>query len=331
MTASYSAVHPFVITFSSFFQSSISCRLDDSNNSVRRDMLQDFFKLNETDPPVKMLESPGELTEMLSHSNDLRNAEFRPSGLTLEDLGGRRRFFTNITFTNVSFAKTEIQGIDFRQCTFVDCLFIGTRFVDCEFHDCAFEGCNPYKIEFSNTYINPSFFEGTLNKVAHSNIGIHLFQELYKNAADMGNGKFARAAEFNLYKWQRYIFDHDHPKWEKFKTLRFFEWSQNVLFWTFAGYGIRPKFLIGWAAAVGVASVVTNYIWWDSLKVVGLHGPVKDRGFIEVIYYTVTTLGRFGDLAPGSDVGKSIFVVQAMLGLVLVSLFVTWLVRRALR
>ena len=144
--------------------------------------------------------------------------------------------------------------------------------------------CNPYKIEFKSTYINPSFFEGTLDKVKHSNIGVHLFQELYRNAVDMRHGKFARAAEFNLNKWQRYVFDREYPGLAKFKTFRFFEWLQNILFWILAGYGLRPKFLVAWAVAVGTASVTTNYIWWDSLQVLGLDGPEKTKTFIGVLY-----------------------------------------------
>ena len=294
-------------------------------------MLQDFFKLNQADPPVKALNCPSELTDRLSNSNDLRNAEFRPDTLTLENVGGIRRFFTEKTFTNVSFSKTKIVGLDFRECKFVGCLFIGTRFVDCEFHNCAFEGCNPYKIEFTKTYINPTSFEGMLNKVEHSNIGIHLFQELYRNAVEMRHGKFARSAEFNLNKWERYVFDHEYPGLKKFTTFRLFEWLQNVLFWLLAGYGLRPKFLIFLAVAVGAVSVATNYIWWDSLEVLGRAGPVKGKSCIGVVYYTVTTLVGIGDLAPGSDAGKLIFMVQAVFGLILVSLAVGWLVKRALQ
>ena len=291
-------------------------------------MLETFFALNE---PYDTFKASNELTAILRNSNGLKDVKYQPDTLKFADLDVPRRFFEGKTFTNVSFAKTEISGIIFRDCKFIDCLFMGTRFIDCRFHNCTFDGCNPHKIEFANTYIDPGVFEGMLHKVDHSNIGIHLFQQLYKNAMETEQRKFARTAEFNMQKWERYNFDHEFPRWKKFKTIRIVEWLQNVLFWVLAGYGIRPKFLGGWAIVFAVASVGGNYIWWNDLKVAGLGGPVSERTLFEVVYYTATSLGGFSGLSPGSDVGKSFFLVQAVFGFMLVSLFIRWLVRQALR
>ena len=75
----------------------------------------------------------------------------------------------------------------------------------------------------------------------------------------------------------------------------------------------------------------TNYVLWDCLDVIGRDEMAIKRNLIDVLFYTVTTMGGFGDLAPGSDVGKLLFVVQAGFGLFTVGLFLRWLVRLAIR
>ena len=220
-----------------------------------------------------------------------------------------------------------MSGIIFRNCKFVDCLFIGTRFIDCEFHRCTFVTCNPHKVEFINTFIDPAVFEGMLDIVEHWNIGIHLFQALYKNAAETQQRKFLRTAEFNLNKWERYVLNHRYPGWSKFKQEQGVEWLMNLLSYIAFGYGIRAKFLIFWVIFVAIASVGINYFLWDILRVIRRDGSISEKGIVEVIYYTGTILGGFGDLSPGSDVGKLLLLVQLGFGLLLVSLFVRWLIR----
>ena len=290
-------------------------------------MLVDFFKLN---TPFTIIADHDKLTEVLHVSSGLQSVLFQPSILTLEHLSSRNLFY-NKTFNNVSFSKTNIRGITFRNCTFTDCLFIGTQFVNCEFHDCGFKGCNPYKIELVNTYIDPAAFEGMLNPAKHWNIGIALFQQLYKNAMDMHQRNFARTAEFNENKWHRYLLTHRNPGWRKARPQFIIRWLINVLLYVFAGYGIRAKFLLFWAVVFGGGALLANSLWWDRLDVAGRDGIAPDRDFIRVLYYTVSTFIRSGDLTPRSDVGQLFFVGQAVLGIIVVSLFAAWLVKQVLR
>ena len=290
-------------------------------------MLTDFFKLN---CPFTEFEKQEELTTILHNSSDLRNVLFRPDILRL-NTATPRNLFTDKTFTNVSFSKTEISGVSFRDCTFVDCLFIGTYFVDCEFHGCIFTRCNPHKVVLKNTYIDPSVFEGMLDPVKYSNIGIHLFQQLYKNSTEMNHREFANSAEFNRHKWNRYVLNYRYSGWRKKNPQYIMEWLTNYLFYILAGYGIRSKFLAAWAFIAVAGSVSVNFIWWDSLSIIGKDGPAGEREFIKVLYYTATIPGGVGDFTPASDVGRLIFLAEALFGLIIVSLFVTWLVRRALR
>ena len=269
-----------------------------------------------------------ELTFPLKTSNDLRNVIYIPQAL---EPGRPENRFIDKSFTNVSFSKTTITGVEFRNCKFIDCLFLGTSFVNCEFHDCTFEGCNPHKVLFTNTYIDPSVFEGMLDPGLYSNIGMHLFQQLFDNSMSMRQREFANVAEFNRSKWKRYVLNHKYPGKKRIDLKYLRLWLANYLFYILAGYGIRSRFLVTWAFFVGVGSLAVNYIWWESLSVVGREGPVAGRDIVEVFYYTFTIPVGVGDITPASAVGRLIFASEAAIGLVIVSFFVTWIVRRAVR
>lgn len=288
-------------------------------------MLTDFFKLNS---PFSTFSTEHQLTSLLKNSNDLRNVLFGAPTLAPNRPDNR---FIGKSFTNVSFSKTKISGVEFRSCKFEDCLFIGTHFIDCEFHDCTFVGCNPHKVVFENTYVDPAMFEGLLNPIAHSNIGMHLFQQLYENSMAMRQREFANVAEFNRSKWRRYVLNYKYPGQKKFDRKYIRSWLANYLSYIIAGYGIRIRFLAVWALIVGAGSLAVNFTFWDTLRFVGRDGPLKRRDFVEVFYYTFTIPVGVGDLTPTSDAGMLIFAGEAASGLVIVSFFVTWLVKRAIR
>ena len=291
-------------------------------------MLKDFFKLN---CPYIEFQSQEELTEPLLTSNDLRDVLYRPGRLDPPETTRPNNPFRNKTFTNVIFRDTTISGVEFRDCKFVDCLFIGTQFKNCQFHGCSFEGCNPHKAIFEDTYIDPAVFEGMLDPYEHWNIGIHLFQELYDNATKMHHREFSRTADFNRSKWNRYVLNHRYPGWEKTKPKYILEWSANFLYYIFAGYGIRSKFLFAWTSFLLVGAVLINFILWDSLGVVGRDGFATQREFTEVLYYTATIPTGLGDFTPTSDLGRIIFLFETLLSLGTISFFVNWLVKQASR
>ena len=291
-------------------------------------MLSNFFQLNR---PYTEFETQERLTDFLLNTRDVRDVLYRPSTLEPFPDSVPRLRFKDTRFTNVSFKSTTISRATFRNCEFVDCLFIGTQFIDCEFYQCAFVDCNPHKITFKNTYIDPSVFEGLLDRVKYWNIGIHLFQQLYENSTAMHQPEFANTAEFNRQKWRRYVLDHYYPGLKKINPKCIREWLPNLLYYIFAGYGIRFRFLAAWAVLFGGGSLCLNFTLWDSLHVAGRNGFVEERGLVEVIYYTATMPGGVGDFTPSSDLGRLIFVGESLLGLLIVSLFVTWLVKRALR
>ena len=291
-------------------------------------MLKQFFKLN---APFEVFKCEDELTRRLNTSRGVQDILYQPDTLGPLETPIKDSPFKDKTFTNVSFAKTTVSGINFNNCEFVDCLFIGTRFVDCEFHDCKFSGCNTHKSIFKNTYINPAVFEGMLDPASHSNIGIHLFQQLFENSTAKRQSAFANNAEFNKHKWARYVLNYKYRGWKKVNLKYVSSWLSNFARYVFAGYGIRAKFLAAWAAVAMIGSFGLNFLLWERLNVVGWNGPVADRNLVEVVYYTTTIPGSLGDLTPASSLGRGLFLVEALIGLIFISVFVGWLVRRAVR
>ena len=125
--------------------------------------------------------------------------------------------------------------------------------------------------------------------------------------------------------------NHRYSGWKKKDPQYIVGWLTNYLFYILVGYGIRFKFLAALMSIVIAVSVGVNFLFWDSLSVVGRDSPVGEREFIEVLYYTATIPLGVGDFTPTSGVGRVIFLGEAFFGLSIVSLFVTWLVKRALR
>ncbi len=290
-------------------------------------MLKDYFDLNK---PYDCYGSPQQLKDAITDSDELSDILYSPD--TLSFVGGDSRdLFKGKTFTNMSFSKTVISGITFRDCAFVDCLFIDTTFDDCEFHQCRFEGCNPFKIKINDTYIDPSAFEGMIDKKLHSNVGIYLFQKLYDNAMKTNQPKFARIAEFNMRKWERYDLDHKYRGRNKLSFGYLGQWTSNVLSYFFMGYGISAKFWTFWATLIIVGSILFNFHFWEQLGIVGNNETVIESDWINVVYYTAGIFGGFADHSPGSPFGKIVFTVEAFLGLGIVWWFLSWIIKRAVR
>ena len=290
-------------------------------------MLTSFFKLN--GKPRELLKQE-DLISHLEISNDVRNVLYIPDTLSVRTSNASNPFVKK-SFNNVSFSQTTVTGAIFRECKFEDCLFVGTSFVNCEFHKCSFKGCNPHRVTFENTYIDPSVFEGMLDPVKYSNIGMRLFQHLYDNSMDMRQREFANSAEFNRSKWKRYVLNHEYRGWNKMKPRYWVEWIANYSFYAIAGYGIRARFIFAWAFVVMFMSLGINYCYWQSFNVLGKNGAVSEREFITVLYYTATIPYGVGELTPASSIGRIFFLGEAILGFVILSVFVTWLVKRALR
>ena len=187
------------------------------------------------------------------------------------------------------------------------------------------------KIELQNTYVDPSIFVGMLDRGKHSNIGIHLFQQLYHNSIAMNQWEFADTAEFNRKKWTRYVLNYKRRENQIGKIEHIAKWTRNCLFYLLVGYGVRFKFIAFWAATGIIAFLILNYALWSDLGIVGKSGPVEEKTFVAVLYYTATIPSGLGEFTPTSDAGRLLFLLEAFFALIIGSFFVTWLVKRTVR
>jgi hypothetical protein len=229
----------------------------------------------------------------------------------------------------------------FTRCTFEDCLLVGTRFDECEFHDCRFTNCNTHKISLRDVYIDPRAFQfGKQYRRNFSNIGAHLFQQLFQNATQAHQTRFAAIADVERRRWFRKQIlwqlktpdSLKHSTWSK-KTSTWAKIWTDVLFdWT-AKYGYGPaRFLISSGAFFCLVGIVARNTWAQ-------FGMTRDGSSIVVtdysqaLYYSMqlaTTLG-FSDLRPTTGLGWSFSIGCALLGIAWAGLFTSILVRRVIR
>ena len=225
-------------------------------------MLQNFFKLNE---PWKEIADEDVFVEHFTLSNDLRNVLYRP-----DRLSPRSPYrLKSKTFENVSFSKTVVERVVFRECSFVDCLFIGTTFRKCEFHSCTFIGCNPHKIIFEESYIDPKCFKNLLDPYNQTNIGLHLFNQLEQNARKQEQYQFISSAAFLYRRWRRYHLNWEYSQGHIKKWSYVFKWTPDYVYDLVAGYGWKVQnFIISSIAFILIISLC-NHFFWDYLGMSG--------------------------------------------------------------
>lgn len=288
-------------------------------------MLYDFFRLNgEANATI----GSGEEMVALLQQQHIENAIYEP------DEFHPRPFFKiqGKRFFNVSFSRTHFFWIEFRKCSFEDCLFLGTEFERCELHECNFKCCNFHKSRFIDTYVDPQIFIGLFHPRDHTNIGVHVFQQLRSNAMNTHQPEFFQTADWQFRLWRR-----RELRWElrkKKKSLRQVVRPivLNFVYELFVGYGHSLRRFVGWSACAFILIVWFNCWWFRS----GMHIP-KDaetvNGTARTIYYTLvtlTTLG-YGDITPVTQGGMLVAGLEALLGLVWFGMLTSIIVKKVFR
>ena len=237
------------------------------------------------------------------------------------------------TFVDVWFKRTLIEDARFFDCKFLDCRLMGVVFRNCEFHDCVFEHCNTHKIRFEKTYVNPKSFRRLPSKSSYANIGVHLFQELYRNSHETLQPEFKNSAEYEFKKWTRYevFWKWREKKATTFRTAQ--KWVPNMFFYLLSGYGLKWGRLVFWSALFFAAIVKFNYNHWSKFDFHSSTLIVARRSFHLAVYYTTVTLSTlgYGDITPKSEFGLLVTSVEAMLGLVWLAGVASVFIKKVLR
>ena len=186
-------------------------------------------------------------------------------------------------------------------------------------------------MSFTHTYIDPRVFVSTIDPKKYSNIGVWLFWQLFQNSAQIHQPDFARTAQYQFEKWQRYQYNYEYTKGEMPLGRYLSKWILNWLFDKSLGYGIRMVPFIRLTALLLTVMWLINYYCWEAL---GLHVNVTTSGVVHswpiAFYYTVvtmTTLG-YGDITPTTSTGMILASIEAMIGLLWLSVLASIIIKR---
>lgn len=287
-------------------------------------MLADFFAL---DTPFEKFDEQ-QLASHLKISNDLRCVLYQPEAWP-ENI----RRVKSSNFTNVSLSKTNFSEVTFTDCKFEDCLFVGSQFRKVEFHRCWFVNCNFYKTIFEECYIDP----GTIRfdkkyRETHSNIGVHVFQQLYENSSKSRQNEFEMKADIRFHKWKRWqsIYDRKKGRISNFQWFR--GWVVNFIYEWLTGFGYKPmRFIIATIVFLFILSLFNMMVLREGLMVEG--HPMAEMTLMDSISYTFSTLTgrRFVTFLPYSLPAKILGISEALVGIGWLGLFTSLLVKRFLK
>ena len=293
-------------------------------------MLNSFFQLNPCQN-LRTIPDAQSFRALLPIGASLRNASIARALVITNET------FESVSFENVRLSHAQFCSVTFRECRFEDSLLIGTRFDQCEFHDCHFLNCNTYKFQLRDVYIDPAAFEfAKLYRTSYANIGVYLYQQLFRNASNVHQAAFAAKADVEMRRWLRH-----QRRWElrrpKVTTSvmcrKMAEIVGNKMFDLAAKYGYGPaRFLFVSAVLFALLGAVA-FAAWAQFGMVrnGLSVPATRYG--EALYYCMllsTTLG-FSDLMPSTPCGRAFAIFCAMFGIAWAGLFTSILVRRIIR
>jgi hypothetical protein len=290
-------------------------------------MLKDFFSLNEAES-IKEIKSADDFSGHFRNSTSLQHATVE-AGLHVSDTG-----FKDKGFENVRLSKVVFERVTFTRCEFRDCLFVGSQFKDCEFHSCKFIDCNTHKFTLDNVYLDPRSFtlQRSYRKNA-SNIGVYLFQELYKNANEGHWTHFLPFADIERRRWRRHQLWYEIGRGGKnrFRIAR--QIVTDMLFDLSAKYGYGPLrfFLLSLLAFACVALSAQQL--WRYMGIQRDNVSISEVTTVESLYYCVgliTSLGFF-EFVPTTLLGKAFAIFCALFGISWLAIFTAILVRRVLR
>jgi len=236
--------------------------------------------------------------------------------------------FSKKVFSNVSFKDTLFHKVIFTSCKFDGCLFLSAVFHECEFINCTFSRTNTNKARFARTYIEPSSFEGNFDLKDDTNIAANLYHSLYKNLSEERQPEKARESLYLMYRAENAHLNSQlkrkiitKTEFVKRKTVHLFD---NIT----SGYGLKLyRIFYTFIAMVSLLSGL-NYLFRE--KIFGDSDPISllDSAYFTVV--TLTTLG-YGDIHPVTDFGKFMITVEVIIGIVVISLFLTSISSRLMR
>lgn len=236
--------------------------------------------------------------------------------------------FANKSFSLISFKDTVFYKVRFIRCEFESCIFMGATFNECEFIDCIFKNTNANKIKVNSCLIDPKCFDDNFDFISDTNIAVNVYQSLYKNASREYQSEHAL---YSLYKMKDAEYHHLSSKLNRGVITRSQYYKGRVFYYMhdfISGYGLKTfKVLRLLIIFITLLSSV-NYIFSGSIFKDNIEFTIVNSIYFTCV--TITTLG-YGDITPYTDVGKILVALQALLGFIVLSLFMASVINRAVK
>lgn len=275
-------------------------------NGQRVDSFEDFM----------LAEKENVWSNLLFYAEDFRSSK------------GAYFTFEKKSFTLISFKDTVFYKIRFIRCVFESCIFMGATFNECEFTDCVFKNTNTNKIKLNSCLIDPKSFDDNFDLKSDTNIAVNLYQSLYKNASREYQSEHAL---YSLYNMKNAEYHHLNSKLHR-GVITKKEYILKKLFYYLhdfiSGYGLKTFKVL--RLLILILSIF-SYINFSFSEIIFKEG--SGLSIIDSVYFTcvtITTLG-YGDITPYTDFGKILISLQALLGFVVLSLFMASVINRAVK
>lgn len=286
-------------------------------------MLDNFWKLK---APWQKIESQDALLNQLKISEHVSNILYQPETISPLDAEHPQIKIHNKSFTNVSFSRTTISNTVFVNCTFTKCLFIGTKFVSCKFSECNFTCVNTWNIEFTDTYIDPYVLRKAIPSSKYSNIGIELYQSLFRNLKNTYQPELLRSAEYYFLVWNR---KHKLQKFIKLKKIKYLFDYISLCLQQLIGYGVRFRWLFVTLILLFSGTCLFNYYFWESFEI----KPDTPKSLANVMFYTFYTVASYGSTpwSPSSTRGIISAITQGLIGWTSLGVGIAMIIKRLVR
>ena len=284
----------------------------------------------------------GELSEPYK-GQDLAFGAQRHDGQTLPDAD-----YKHCTFSNNSFLKTRVQNGIFLDCIFIGCYFRRAELQNVRFMGCRFIDCNFSHISLKSCDFRYSVFYGCqlpFSEFVHCfpsepNLREEITRNLSIESTNLGLAKEARnyrmaeiqAHEENLLSAVRGDSNWYREHYDSLKRIEaLIQWVLSLMNRWLWGYGDRAWVLVRNLLFVSVILFPSLFYWLrDELDHVSHRAP----GFMEIIHFSfenVMPAGVVSDVVAVGNAARVLAGIEALLGVVAVALFASYIFRWSLR
>lgn len=245
-----------------------------------------------------------------------------------EETNGKHLSFENKKFNLVSFKDTTFNKVRFIRCTFESCILMSAVFNNCQFTDCTFKNTNTNKIKLNDCLLDPKSFDNNFDLINDTNIAINLYQELYKNSSREYQSDHAL---YSLYRKKNSEYHHFRSQLER-GVITEKEYKKQRALYSFhdfiSGYGLKTFNVVRLLTILIILFSFVNYIFNGFIFDNAVEFSLLDSFYFTCV--TITTLG-YGDITPCTAIGKLIVSIQAILGFIVLSLFMASVVNKAVK